>query len=191
MCRCAYIPYFKINAPIFCCFIFSEECFNPQVKIYKMLNEHTVDYHSSPSEFTSKIHQFIFLWNPNGFISPEYLLIFIGVKITGKYICELKNWICSILIVPPSKTLHQIFIITTPDRRKLPISPPKKFLKVYFSPAQRERTMELKIWPKLNFQGYWSQFWYIPPFPTFIFLVSVLLCHNLDSSMVKCEGCLT
>ena len=33
-------PYFKIIAPIFCCFIFFEECLNPQVRIYKILNEH-------------------------------------------------------------------------------------------------------------------------------------------------------
>ena len=37
MCIGAYIPYFKINAPIFCCFIFFEECLNSQVRIYKMV----------------------------------------------------------------------------------------------------------------------------------------------------------
>ena len=48
--RGAYIPYFKINAPIFCCSIFFEKCLNPQVRINKMVNEHTVYYHPSPSE---------------------------------------------------------------------------------------------------------------------------------------------
>ena len=43
VCRGAYISYFKIKAPIFCCFIFFEECFNPHVRIYKMLNKHTVN----------------------------------------------------------------------------------------------------------------------------------------------------
>ena len=28
-----------------------------------------------------------------------------GVKITGKYICESKNWICSFLLMAPSKNL--------------------------------------------------------------------------------------
>ena len=41
-----------------------------------MINEHTVDYHPSPSEFTSRIHPLIFLWIPKGFISPEYFLNF-------------------------------------------------------------------------------------------------------------------
>ena len=120
-CRVAYIPYFKIYAPIFCCFIFFEECLKPQVRIYKMLNERTVDYHLSSSKFTSRIHPLIFLWTPKGFISPEYFLIFFsdlyippwlknmfqihGVKITEKYIYESKNWICSFLLMPPSKTL--------------------------------------------------------------------------------------
>ena len=30
-----------------------------------------------------------------------------SVKITGKYICESKNWIRSFLLMPPSKTLPQ------------------------------------------------------------------------------------
>ena len=75
--RGAYNPYFKINASI-CCFTFLEECFIPQVRITKMANEHTVDYHPSPSEFTSRIHSGLFLWTPKGFISPEYFLNFLS-----------------------------------------------------------------------------------------------------------------
>ena len=42
-----------------------------------MVNEHTVDYHPSPSELTSNIHLVIFLWTPKGFkLSPEYFKIF-------------------------------------------------------------------------------------------------------------------
>ena len=58
-----------------------------------------------------------------------------GVKITGKYTCESKNWIC--LPMVPSKTLLQVFIITTPGRRKLPISPKQSVLKIYLSSAGR------------------------------------------------------
>ena len=61
-----------------------------------------------------------------------------GVKITGKYICESKNLICSFAHVP-SKTLPKIFIITLPPpppppsgRRKLPIPPKQRFLKINF-----------------------------------------------------------
>ena len=47
------------------------KCLNPQVSISKMLNEPTVDYHPSPSEFTSRIHPLMFLWTPRlwGFTS--------------------------------------------------------------------------------------------------------------------------
>ena len=37
-----------------------------------MVNGHTVYYHPSPSELTSRIHLLIFLWTPKGFtFSPE------------------------------------------------------------------------------------------------------------------------
>ena len=55
VCRGAYIPYFKISAPIFCCPFFSENYLNPQARINKMVNKHTVDYHPSPSELISRI----------------------------------------------------------------------------------------------------------------------------------------
>ena len=145
-----------------------------------MVNEHIVNYHPSPSEFTSSIHPLIFLWTPKGLISPEYFLNFFSnlyippglqksfkfmvlrllentfvSQNTGKYICESKYWIC--LLMAQNKTLPQVFIITTTGRRKLLISPNQNVLKIYFSSAERGRTIELKIWPKLNLQGYWSQ----------------------------------
>ena len=41
-----------------------------------MVNEHTVHYHNSPSELTSRMHPLMFLWTPKGFISPECFLNF-------------------------------------------------------------------------------------------------------------------
>ena len=76
MYRGSYIPYLKINVPIFCCYLSLEEYFKPQVKITQMVNEHTVDYHPSPSELTSRIYPLIFLWTPEGFIPLEYFLNF-------------------------------------------------------------------------------------------------------------------
>ena len=147
MCRSAYIPYFKMNTPIFCWFIFFKECFSTQVRVNKMVNKHTVNYHSGPSVFTSRIHPLIFLWAPSGFISPEYFLNFFsnlyippwlqkkfqihGVKITRKYICESKNLIW--LLMHPNSLG---FAITTLGRRKLPIFANKVFLKSIF-PQQR------------------------------------------------------
>ena len=144
VCRVAFIPYFKINAPIFCCSIFFEECFNPQVRINKMVNEYTVDYHPSPSELTLRIHPLIFLWTRKGFISPEFFLNFFPNLNISRWLQKgfkfmmlrlLENTFLSQklnLFMPPSKTLFQVFIITTPGRRKLPISPEQRFLEISF-----------------------------------------------------------
>ena len=52
--------------------LFAKNILNPQVKIYNMLNEHSADYHNSPSELTSRIHSLIFLQPPQDFqLSPE------------------------------------------------------------------------------------------------------------------------
>ena len=59
MQRCLY-SLFQNKHPLF-----FEEFLNPQVRINKMVNEYTVDYR--PSELTSRIHPFIFLWTPKGF----------------------------------------------------------------------------------------------------------------------------
>ena len=48
--------------------------------------------------------------------------------------------------------------------------------------------MELKKLP-INLRGYWAQVLInSTTFATFTLLVYVLLCHNLASSMLKCEG---
>ena len=65
-----------MNAPIFCFPLFFEECLNPPVRINRNVNEHTVDYHPSPTVLTSRIQSLIFPWTPNGFIFPEYFLNF-------------------------------------------------------------------------------------------------------------------
>ena len=75
--RCLY-HLFQNQSPhfFFFCFIFFEECLNPQFMINKTANEHTVDYHPSPSELTSWINLLIFRWTPKRFISLEYFLNF-------------------------------------------------------------------------------------------------------------------
>ena len=74
--RYVYISFFKINALIFCCSIFFEECLNPQIRINKMVNVHNDNYYPSLSELSPRIHLLKFLWIPRGFISPEYFLNF-------------------------------------------------------------------------------------------------------------------
>ena len=76
VCIGVYIPCFKINFPIFCCPLFSENCLKPRARINKMVNKRTIDYHPSPSQSISRIHTLIFLWTPTGFISPESFLKF-------------------------------------------------------------------------------------------------------------------
>ena len=122
------IHYFKINPPIFCCPLFSKNYLNPQARINKMVNKHTVDYHPSPSQLISRIHTLIFLWTPKGFISPEsFLNFFLNLYIPPwlwksfkvivlrllQYICESKNWICSFLIMTPSKTLPRFLSLSS------------------------------------------------------------------------------
>ena len=163
MYRGVYIHYFKINSPIFCRPLFSENYLNPQVKINKMTNKHTVNYHPSPSQFISRIHSLILLWTPKEFISPKsFLNFFLNLYIPPwlrrsfkfillrllYYICESKNWICSFLLKPPSKILPHHYPL---DRQELPIPPEQRFLKIFFPSQKRgERIMELKKLPKLT-----------------------------------------
>ena len=101
--------------------------------------------------------------------------------------------ICSFLLMPPSKTLPKVFIIIPPPRLKETHSSRTAFCEDLFFLQQRDGSiMELKRLPKLNRRGNSSQVLINSTiFATFTFLVSVLLCHNLDSSMLKCEGSLS
>ena len=107
--------------------------------------EHILDYHPSPSEFISRIHPLIFLLTSKGFISPKYFLNFFSNLYIPPWLqknfklmvlrllentFESKNWIC--LLMTPNITLLQVFIITTPGRKKLPISPRESVLKNTF-----------------------------------------------------------
>ena len=51
---------FQNQSPIFYCPLFSENYLNPQVRINKMVNKYTVDYHPNPSQLISRIHTLYF-----------------------------------------------------------------------------------------------------------------------------------
>ena len=87
---------FQNQSPIFWCPLFSENYLNPQARINKMVNKHSVDYHPIPSQLISRIHTLIFLWNPKGFVSPESSFNFI----LNLYVppCLLKNFEFSVKI---------------------------------------------------------------------------------------------
>ena len=111
------IPYFKINPLIYCCPRLFEEYLNPQVRINKMVNDHSVNYHPNLSGLISPIDPPKFLWIHYRFISLQNICwVFLkpvyptfagenfqiyGVQITGKCIFESKNWIHSLLMMPP------------------------------------------------------------------------------------------
>ena len=101
----------------------------------------------------------------------------------------------------PKQNFVPDFYHHPPGRRKLPIPVEQRFLKIYFLPSRKGGRggggdggiiMELQKLLKLNLRGYWSQVLINSTiFATFTFLISVSLCHNLASSMLKCEGSLT
>ena len=133
-----------------------------------MVNKHNVDYHPSSSELTSRIHPLIFLWTPKGFISPEYFLNFSqackshhcckkfwihGITINGKYNRGWKIESAHFYSYPQAKLSPRFLSPPLQEEGNHPFSPNKVFLKSIF-PSRAGDTMELKIWPKLNMQGY-------------------------------------
>ena len=208
MRRGAYIPYFKVNAHIFCCSINFEERINLQVRVNIMVNENTFDYQLSPSELTQGytlsyfygLRRTLYIYRIfiEFLLKPVYPTMFAekfqihGVKITGKYSRWSKKM--NLFIFTQSKTQAFPGFYPRHSRRKEITHFPrtKIFVKSTFPQQKEGRIMELKNLTKLNLQRHWPQvFINSNIFATFSFSVSVLLCHNLYSSKVKCEGSLT
>ena len=129
--RCLY-PLFQNQRLHFCCPLFFEEYLNPQVRITKIVNEHTVDYHPSPSGLTSRIHPLKFLCF---YCFSVFMFQIYGVKITRKYICKSKKWICSFLLTLLSKVLPQVRI--TPKQKQITHFSRTDFFEIYFPTAER------------------------------------------------------
>ena len=155
-----------------------------------MINKHTVNYHPSPSQLISRIQPLIFPWTPRGvYLSSIFLGFFpklvysiivvvekfqvYSVQITGHYICESKNWICSFLLMQPRKTGSQTFIIIPQAEGYCPFFLNSVSWRYFFLNRKGwEKIMELRKLPKLNLQGYWSQALVNSTiFATFTFLV--------------------
>ena len=161
--RGSYIPYLKINVPIFCCYLSLEEYFKPQVKITQMVNEHTVDYHPSPSELTSRIYPLIFLWTPEGFIPLEYFLNFfsnlyippwLGKSFKFMVLRLMENTFVTqniesvhFYLWPLTKFSLRFPLLHPPSsQKKITPSPNKIFWKSIFSPAESgERLWSWKL----------------------------------------------
>ena len=108
-----------------------------------MVNKHTADCHSSPSQITSQIPSLIFLWTHKGFISPEFFLnIFLNVSIPPWLRKSFKFMVLRLLATTlVSQEIDSVHFYSCPQaegnhylpgRRKLSIPPKQRFLKIYF-----------------------------------------------------------
>ena len=150
----------------------------------------------------------MFLWTPKGCISLsriflDFFLICIFHHGSGKVSNLWLRLLVNTFVIqkiesvhfyscPPSKTLPQVFIIT-PRQKEITYYFQTAFSEDIFFPSRKGgEDYGIKKLPKLNLEGYWSHVLINSTiFATFTFLVFVLLCHNLASSMLKCEVPLT
>ena len=118
-----------------------------------MVNKHTVDYHPSPSQLTSRIHPLIFLWTPKGFVSPEsflnfFLNLYIPALLRKSFKFVLLRLLANIFVSqkiesvhfyssPPSKTLPQVFFIT-PRQKEITHSSRTAFSEDLFFISRKE-----------------------------------------------------
>ena len=184
-------------------------CYYPLFQNYRI-------NHPSPSQLTSRIHPLIFLWTPKGFISPEsslnfFLILYIPPSLQKRLKLTVLRLLANTLVSQKIEYVHFCscseakpsprFLSLLPRQKEITHSSRTAFSKDLFFPSrirrgwglgEGRRIMELKKLPKLNLRGYWSQVLINSAIlATFTFLVSVLLCHNLASSMLKCAGSLT
>ena len=152
--RCLYL-LFQNKCFHFLLSTLSENYLNSQVRINKMVNKHTVDYHPSPSQLISRIHTLIFLWTPKGFISPESFLNFflnlyippwlqksfkfMVLRLLANTLIHLwvKKLNLFIFTHAPSKTLPQVFIITSKAEGNYPFLPNSVFWRSIFPLHER------------------------------------------------------
>ena len=113
---------FQNQSPIFCCPFFSENYLNPQVKINKMVNKYTVDYHPSPPQLISRIHTGIFLWTLKGFISSEsFLNCFLNLYISPWLRKSFKFIVLRLLQIHLWVKKLNLFIFTHAPKQNSPL----------------------------------------------------------------------
>ena len=187
-------PYFKINAPIFCCPLFFEEYLKPQVRINKTVNKHTVNYLPSTSQLTSRIFLVKFMWTTTGFISPEFLNFSLNLYIPPWLRKNFKLMVLRLLantfVSQKSESVHfypclqvklsRRFLSLPPRQKEITHSSRTAFSEDLFFPQQKggedygvEKVIKIK--PTRN----WSHILINSTiFATFTYLVTVLFCHN-------------
>ena len=171
MCRGAYIPYFKVNVPIFCCPLFFEEYLNPQVRINKMVSEYSVNCHTSPSGLTLRIQPLSyfsgFLWGLSlSRIFDEFVLKHVYPTMIGKIfkfmvLRLLDNVFVSEKIKSinfyscPQAKLSARFSSSPPRQKEITHFPKAAFCENLFSRSRKGRGGHCgtEKRPKLNLRG--------------------------------------
>ena len=156
--------YFKINAPLLYCPLFSREYLKPQVRIKKIANYHTVHCHPSPSGLTSRIHRLVSVAPLKFYFSPQNFWFFVKTAIYPTIVGKNFNFLVFILMekafgIWKSKKWRRKFYASPmqnsppgsyhhlPGRGNSLIPPRSIFSKIY-PPAERgEETMGINsIW---------------------------------------------
>ena len=120
--------------------------------LFWKLSQHLGQDQQNSKQIYCQLPIIIFLWTPTGFISPGSFLNFLlnlyiplWLRKSLKFIVLrllqvhlwVKNWICLILLMPPSKTLPQIFIVIPQANKNCPFLPNSIFWRYVF--LNRER----------------------------------------------------
>ena len=119
--------------------------------------------HISPFQNQCPYTPLIFLWTPKGFISPGFFLnFFLNLYILPRLHKSFKFTVLRLLSItfvsqkiepvhfyscPQANSLLGYYYYTplpAPSRKKLPIPPEQRFLKIYIFPEEKGRIMALK-----------------------------------------------
>ena len=142
-----------------------------------MVNEHTVDYHPSPTDFQEYTLSYFYgllssspLRNISWFFSKTCIshhgygkvwnlisLKFMGLRLLENIFMTQKTESANFYSFSQAKTTHR-FLSSNPRKKEI-INFPwiVIFLKSIFPQQKGGRIIELKKWLKLNLRGYWSQ----------------------------------
>ena len=140
------------------------KCLNLQVRIKKIVNKYTVDYHASPSELTSRTHPLIFPWTPrvlyslqnilnffsNLYIAPwlQKMLKFMVFRLLENAFVSQKIESVHFYLYPQAKISPKFLLLPLQAGGNFPFPPHNVFC--IFSQQKGRRIIELKKSPKLN-----------------------------------------
>lgn len=143
------IPFYQSNSPFSYCLLFLKENLNPQIRINKIINKCSVNYHPSHSGLTSSVHNLIFQENFSQIflefsLKPAFLIMVVGNfqnlwcsdylenAYMGQKIESRHFYLC------PTEFLLQVLISTLPPGRAKFLFPPRQiFFRNSLSPCSK------------------------------------------------------